>query len=137
MPGATGPRSKSTLRDAILDEARQVERRQTVALLVLGDLCIGVGEYIAHDNGHFRQAGSLSRAPALGAEVDAIATGRVGGMHDDRLQDAVLADVLGEFVELNFGELGARVGRVLLECRDRQDQELSVSGSRDNFAWQR
>ena len=44
--------------DAPLNEARQIERRQAVALLVLGDLGIGVGRLVADDDRHFRQAGT-------------------------------------------------------------------------------
>ncbi len=60
---------------------------------------------------------------SLGAEVDAVAALRVGGMHDDRLQDAALADVVGEFVDLGVGELGARVVRVFGKLVDRHQQQ--------------
>lgn len=97
------------------DEARQVEWRQAVALLVLGHLC-------ANNDGNLLQTCPLGRAQSLGAEVDAVAAIRIGGMNDDGLQDAVPADVVGECVELGVGELGARVVRVFLERRDRDNR---------------
>lgn len=45
-------------------------------------------------------------------------------MNDDRLQDAVLADVLDEFVELGIGNFGAWVVRILVQARHRQQQGL-------------
>jgi hypothetical protein len=51
--------------------------------------------------------------------VPAIAVGR---MHDERLQDAALSDVLSEFGNRLLGELGARVVRILVEHRHGQQQ---------------
>jgi hypothetical protein len=43
-------------------------------------------------------------------------------MNDDRLQDAVGADVLGKLPQLAFRELGARIVRILIEEVDRSEQ---------------
>jgi hypothetical protein len=56
--------------------------------------------------------------------VDAVLPLLVGWMHDDRLQDAVLADVVGEFVDLRFRKLGARVGGVFAEPIQRYEQRM-------------
>jgi len=82
--------------DACADEARQVQRGQPVALLVLGDLRIWIGRGRPHRDGHLLQACKTCSAAALGPEVDPIAPVSIDRLHDDRLQDAVLADVLGQ-----------------------------------------
>ena len=51
--------------DLRADEARQVERRQAVALLVLGNLRVGIGRRIAHDHGHFFNPARLAARSRL------------------------------------------------------------------------
>ena len=46
-------------------------------------------------------------------------------MHDDRLKDAVLPDVLGEFVQAGFGKLGARIVGVFVQALDGDNECLS------------
>lgn len=46
-------------------------------------------------------------AQSLGSEVNAVASFVIRGMHDERLQDAALLDVFGEFFERGLGELGS------------------------------
>jgi hypothetical protein len=48
--------------------------------------------------------------------MNVVFVGGVGGMFDERLQDATLPDVVGEFVEPGFGELGALVGGVFVKA---------------------
>ncbi len=86
-----------------------------VALLVLRNLGVGVCRRIAHDHRDFVEPFSPRGAKSLGTEVDSVAPSCISRMHDDRLQDAVLADVCSEFFERVFGELGAWVVRVLVE----------------------
>ena len=43
-------------------------------------------------------------------------------MHDDRLKDAVLSDVLGEFVNSRLRELGARVLGVFAQPLDGDNE---------------
>jgi hypothetical protein len=47
------------------------------------------------------------------AEVNEVASVGICRPHDDRLQDAVPANVLGQFLQLGLRKLGARVVRVL------------------------
>lgn len=110
------------------NEARQVERRQAVALLILCHLRVRVGRRIAQHHGHFSQACAPCRAPTLGAEVDAVTPLLVGGVNDERLEDAVLANVLHEFVDLRLGKLGARIVGVFAQ---------QSYGQRERFAAQR
>ena len=91
-----------------------------MAFLVFGDLGVGVSRRVADDDWDFSQSCTLRRAPPLRAEVDAVLPLLVGRMNDDRLQDAVLPDVFGQLIQLGFWKLGARVGRVLAEGRERQ-----------------
>jgi len=65
-------------------------------------------------------------AQTFGAEVDAVPAFAICGMHDQRLQDASVADVLGELVERGCGELGARVGRVLDQPGDGKHQRAAI-----------
>lgn len=84
-----------------------------MALVVLGDLCVRVGRRVTHDDRHRLQSGSLGSTQALGAEVNAVVASRVRAVHNDRLQDAVLADVICELFEFGLKELGTRIVRVL------------------------
>lgn len=58
--------------------------------------------------------------------MQAVAALRIDGMHDQRLQDAALSDVIGEFVDLSVGELGARVVRVFGDAIQRHDERVAV-----------
>jgi hypothetical protein len=102
------------------DEARQVERRQAMSLLVLGYLGVGISGRVADDHRNLGQPCTLRCTPPLRAEVDAVSALLVRRMNDDRLQDAVLPDVVGKLVQLGFRELGARVVRVFAERREGQ-----------------
>ena len=112
--------------DSAPDESRQVQRRETMALLVLGDLGVGIGRRVANDHRDFNQPRTLSRTPTLCAEVNAVPTLLVSRMNDDGLKNAVLADVFGEFVQLGFGELGAWVVRVFAQQADGQHERCTV-----------
>ena len=61
-----------------------------------------------------------SRPQTLGAEVDEVATVPIGRVHDDGLQDAVLADVFSQLLELGVGKFGARVVAVFVQQMDRR-----------------
>ena len=47
--------------------------------------------------------------------MDEVAALPIGRVHDDGLQDAVLADIFGQFGELGLGVLGARVVAVFIQ----------------------
>ena len=120
------------------DKSRQFERRQPLAFLVLGDLGIAVGTHVAHDDWNFMQSGSDRRAQSLGTEVDAVASFAIRGTHDERLQDAALSHVDGEFFEVGLGELGTRVVRVFVQACHRNKQWSPVSGTwRVRVGWGR
>ena len=112
-----------------LDETRQVERRETVALVILSNLGIGVCGCIAHDHGYFIKPCSPGGTKSLGTEVDSVAPRRVSGMHDDGLQDAVLADVVGEFFDLRIWEFGTRIVRVFVKPSQVDDERTPVATS--------
>ena len=86
-----------------------------MALLVLGNLGISIGGQVTHDDRHLVQSRSHRCAQSLGAEMNAVATLAIRGMHDQRLQDAALLDIHGEFFLRGLGKFGARVVRVLVE----------------------
>lgn len=90
-----------------------------MALLVFGDLGVGVGRRVADDNGNFLQTGAHCSTQSLGTEVQPVAAIGVNEMNDQRLQDAVLPNVFGEFIDLGFGELGARIVWVFVDQTDR------------------
>ena len=69
------------------------------------------------------------------AEVDAMLALFVGGMNNDGLQDAVLANVFGKLIQLGFGELGARVGGVFAEHREGQHLRCRWDDPRGDRDW--
>lgn len=104
------------------NESSQVHRRETVPLLVLGDLRVGVGGCLANEDRHLGKAGPPRGATALGAVMDTVASGCVGRQDDERLQDAVLADAVGQLVDLRFRKLCARIVRVFDQPIERYEQ---------------
>ena len=115
------------------DEPRQVERRQPVALLVLGDLRVRVRRGIADNDRDFQQPNPSSCPPPLGTEVDSVSAGCVRRVNDDGLQNAVLSDVLGKFVEVGLRKLGARVVGVFVQQVDVQHQGQAFNGVRNEW----
>src|ERR1051325_9555248 len=99
-----------------------LERIEIGALHVLDDRELerfGVGRLV-HDDRHLVQTGALRRAPAPLAGDDLESVGRAAhGAHDDRLDDAALADRAGELAELGVGEMTARIARIGLDELDR------------------
>ena len=107
---APGNRSVGlALIDAGLDEACEIGRREAVTSLVLGNLRVRICPNVTNDDWNVRQTGSSCRPQSLVAEVNTVATFVIARMHDDGLQDAVLADVFSQLVELCVGEFGPRV----------------------------
>lgn len=106
-------------------ELRQVERRQPVALLVLGHLRVDVMGRSADDDGHLSETGLPGRAYTLCAEEDPVAAAAAGAVHDDWLKDAVHADVGRELRQLAFRELGSRVPWVLVQQLDGYKQRFA------------
>ena len=101
--------------DQRLIAGRLFERIEVGALHVLDD-----GEFerlrvgrLDHDDRHVVQAGALRRAPAPLAGDDLELVRRAAhGAHDDRLDDAALADRGGQLVEFGLGEGAARIARI-------------------------
>lgn len=71
----------------------------------------------------------LGGTKSLGTEVDSVAPRRVRGMHNDGLQDAVLADVVCKLLDLRLGELRARVARAFVELSQGNDERTPVIAS--------
>ena len=98
------------------------ERVEIGALHVLDDReleRLAVVDLEQHDR-HVVQAGALRRAPAPLAGDDLVLIDRAAhGAHQDRLDDAALADRGRELVELGLGEMAARIARIGLEEFDR------------------
>jgi hypothetical protein len=84
-----------------------------VALLILSHLRVDVVGRTADDDGHLAKSGQLGRAKTLCAEEDPVATSAAGAVNDNRLKDAVNADVGRELRQLAFRKLGSRVPGVL------------------------
>ena len=76
-----------------------------MAFLVLGDLCIAISRQVGHDDRNLPKPDSDRGAQPLGAEVDSVPAVAIGGMHDQRLQDAALLDVRSELRKRVLGEL--------------------------------
>lgn len=108
------------------DESRQVERREAVAFLVLGNLGIGVRRCIAHDHGHFNEPCPPGGTQSLGTKVDSVTPSRVGGADDDGLQDAVSANVVGKLFDLRLREFGTWIVRVFIYLSQGDDERTSV-----------
>jgi hypothetical protein len=51
--------------------------------------------------------------------VNQVATVAIGSVHDDGLQDATLADVFSQLLELGIRKFGARVAAVFVQQMDR------------------
>lgn len=102
--------------DTIPDEPRRIEQRESVALLVFGHLRVRIRRRVANDDRHLLQPDALRCTPPLGAKVNLVSVFGVSRMDDDGLQDAVLANVLREFVQVGVRDLGARVVGVLMEA---------------------
>jgi dienelactone hydrolase len=112
-----------------MNELRHFQRRQAMALLVLGDLGVAIGGQVAHDDWNFMRSGSDRCAQSLGTEVDAVTALTVRRMHDERLKDAAQLHVDGELFERGLGELGTRVVRVFVQACHRNKQWPPVSGA--------
>lgn len=85
-----------------------------MSFLVLGNLGIAIRGQVAHDDRDLIQSGTGRCTQPLGAEVNWVPAITVGRMHDERLEDAALTDVLGTFSNRLIGELGPWVVRVLV-----------------------
>jgi hypothetical protein len=103
-------------------EPGEIERRQPMALLVLGDLGVGVMCLRADDDRDYLEPRPFRRAAALGAEEDAVATVICGGAHNDGLKNPTQSDVLGKLGDLFLRELGPRVAWVFIEAVDRHEE---------------
>ena len=103
-------------------EPGEIERRQAMTLLVLGDLRVAVMGVRADDDRHDLEPGLPGSTQALGAEDDSISRAFGNRAHHDRLEDAAQRDVSGQLGDLFIRELGPRVVRILLERIDRHQQ---------------
>ena len=115
MPSPLGDRHVGIARlAAALNKARHVQRREAVALLDLGDLRVGIRRQITNDDRNVRQSGLPCGPQTLGAEVDQVATIAISGVHDDGLQDAVLAEIFSQLIKIGFGKFSAWVVAVFV-----------------------
>jgi hypothetical protein len=110
--------------DPAANEACEVERRQCMALHVLGDLRVGVRWRITKNHRGFLQANALRGKPTPGPKVNLMSAFSVGRVHNDGLQDAVLAYVFSQLIQLGLGDFSARVVRVSEQLGQRQHQGL-------------
>ena len=107
--------------------ARLFDRVEVGALHVFDDgefQRLPVGRF-HHDDRHVVLIGALRRAPAPLAGDDLEAVVARGLAHDDRLDDAVLADRGGKLVELGVGKGAARVARIGFQVFDRRAPRLA------------
>ena len=92
-----------------------LQRIEIGALNVLDDRKLErltIADFKQHDR-HFMQAGELRRAPAPFAGDDLVLIrGAARRAHQDRLDDAVLADRGRKLVKLGIGENAARIARI-------------------------
>ena len=94
------------------EAVRFLERRQALALQVLDqrDLERLHVAQVLDENRHAVQLGALRRAPAAFAGDDLVGPWLALELaHHDRLQDAVLADRLGEILYALVGDVAARL----------------------------
>ena len=111
-------------------EPGEIDRREAVALLVLGDLGVGVMDLRADDDGNSLEPCLLRGAQTLGTEEHLVATVLGQPTHNDRLNNPAQRDVLRELSDLLFRELGARVARVFREAVDRDQERQSFGTAR-------
>ena len=100
--------------------ARFLQRIEIAALDVLDDRQFerfGVAD-VEHDDRNFMQARALRRAPAPLAGDDLVVVG-AARPHHDRLDDAALADRVGELRKLGIGKQFARIARIGAHELDR------------------
>ena len=103
-------------------EPGEIERRQRMTLLVLGDLVIDVKGLRADDDRDRTEIRLLRSSKTLGTEDDTVTTVVGRPAKDDGLKDAAQSNVLGKLGDLLVGKFGPRVGRVFLETVDRDRQ---------------
>ena len=111
-------------------EASEIEWRQAMTLLVLGDLRVGIVGLRADDDRDGLEPGLPRGTQTLRAEEDSVATGFASGARDDRLEDAAQRDVSGQLGDLFVRELGSRVLGILLDRVDRQEKRDTISRER-------
>jgi hypothetical protein len=75
------------------------------------------------------QRSTLRRAPAAFAGDDFKIVGAANGAHDDRLNDAALADRIRQIGKFSFGKCLARVTRVGAHMLNRHASLIAISGA--------
>src|SRR3954454_4014370 len=116
--------------DQLAIALRFLERVQVLALDILDQRDLGRGRFVnlADDCGDRVQPRALRRAPtALAGDDHIIPT---LGPEQDRLEDAALADRVGELVERFLVELDARLVRVGPDPRDLNLAHTAARGGR-------
>ena len=111
------------------EAVRFVERMHVAALEVLdnaGFECLGIGQFDDADGRGF-ESGQLRRAiaPRSGDDLEVLAH----GPHNERREDALRFDGLGQFAKRRLIEAAARVGCRLSEAHKRQ---VAILGLRLN-----
>ena len=102
------------------ERERELDRVEIVALHVLDEreLEAVARRDVGDDGGNRGATGGLRGAPAALADDELVAV--VDGAHDDRLQHAVMADRVGEPLELGGIEAAARLLGIRADALDRQ-----------------
>ena len=109
-------------------EPGEIEGRQAVTLLVLGDLGVGVMGGRADDDGDYLEPRALGGTKTLCAEEDAVTTGIGSRPYNDGLKDAALSNVVGELGEFFVGKFGPWVGGVFLDAVDSHEERYAIGG---------
>jgi len=108
-------------------EPGEIERRQTVTFLVLGDLSVGIMGPRTDDDRDGLEPGLPRGTQTLRAEENSVATGLGNRARHDRLEDAAQCDVSGQLGDLLVRELGSRVLGILLDGIDRHEKRGTIS----------
>ena len=88
---------------------------------------------LSDDDRHFRQLQQLRRAPAAFARDQFKTTAALA--HDERLDDALFADGIGQFAERFFGKVLARLERAGPEPGQRHALDMLARIGRGNRNW--
>ena len=109
-------------------EAGEIEGRQAVTLLVLGDLSVDVMGVRADDDRDGLEPCLPCGTKTLCAEEDVVTTGVGSRPYNDGLKDAALSDVVGKLGEFFVGEFGPWVGGVFLDAVDSHEERYAIGG---------
>ncbi len=116
-----GPRAPSALATVVFESPASIRprmnraRRAAAGHGASASLQLGRKDSWGHPGPRpaLQTSRSAGRPATAWRRSDLVPPRGIGGVNDDGLQDAVLSDVIREFIELGFRDLGARVVAVL------------------------